>query len=116
MAGAVPIRTKKEASFPAVLELRRVRAKLDLFSPGVILFSAVVLVLAALFTFDSYLKSCRNAQTLQITTQVEKARFENFRKTDLETQYLRLVSAPALVRYAGDLKMRPATKDRLLPL
>lgn len=116
MAGVVPIRTKKEASFPAVLELRRVRAKLDLFSPAVILFSAAVVVLAGLFMLDSYLKSCRNAQILQLTTQVEKARFENFRKTDLETQYLRLVSAPALLRRAGDLNLQPATKDRLLPL
>ncbi len=116
MAGVVPIRTKKEAVFPGVLEMRRVRAKLELFSPGVLLFSAAVFVLAMLLVLDSYLKSYRNAQMIHLTAQMEKTRFENFRKTDLETQYLRLISAPALLKRAGELDLQPATKDRLLPL
>jgi len=116
MSGAVPVRTKKELAFPAVLEMRRVRGKLELFSPGVLLFAAAMLLLASLLTLDSYWKSYRNAQMLRLTSQLDITRFENFRKTDLETQYLRLVSTPALLKHAEGLNLRPATKDRIFPL
>jgi len=116
MSGVVPVRVKKELMFPAVLEMRRVRAKLDLFSPGVLIFLAVVFLLACLLTIDSYLKSYRNAQLMRLTVQTERSRLENFKRTDLETQYLRLVSAPALLKRAEEINLQPVTKDRLSPL
>jgi hypothetical protein len=94
--------------------MRKVRAKLELFSPGVLLFTAAVLLLSAFLTVDSYMKSYRNSQLVRISSSVDSMRFDNFQKTDLESQYLRLISAPALIKRAGELSMRPATKDRLL--
>lgn len=114
MSGIAQVRGKRDAVVPAILEMRKVRGKLELFSPSVLLFTAVVLVLSVFLTVDSYLKSYRNSQMVRISTSADSMRFDNFRKTDIESQYLRLVSAPALIKRAGELHMRPATKDRLL--
>ncbi len=114
MSGIAQVRGKRDGAVPVILEMRKVRGKLELFSPGVLVFTAVVLVLALFMTVSSYLKSYRNAQLIQVSSSADAMRFDNFKKTDLESQYLRLISAPALITRAGDLNMRPATKDRLL--
>ncbi len=114
MSGIAQVRGKREAAAPVILEMRKVRGKLELFSPGVLLFTAVVVALAMFLTVDSYLKSYRNAQLVQVSSSADAMRFDNFRKTELETQYLRLISAPSLIKRAGELHLRPATKDRLL--
>jgi len=114
MSGIAQVRGKREGAVPVILEMRKVRGKLELFSPAVLLFTAVVMALAVFLSVDSYLKSYRNAQMVRISSSADSMRFDNFRKTDLESQYLRLVSAPALMKRAEELRMRPATKDRLL--
>jgi hypothetical protein len=114
MSGVAQVRGKRDGAVPVILEMRKVRGKLELFSPGVLLFTAVVMVLALFLTVNSYLKSYRNAQLIHISSSADAMRFDNFKKTDLESQYLRLISAPALIKRAGELNMRPATKDRLL--
>ena len=114
MSGVAQVRGKRDAAVPVILEMRKVRAKLELFSPAVLLFAAFITVVSVFLTVDSYLKSYRNAQLINISSSADAMRFDNFRKTELETQYLRLISAPALIKRAGELNLRPATKDRLL--
>lgn len=115
MADLAPVRSsKKETILPVILEVRKVQAKLDLFSPPLLLFMAGVLTLALFLTFDSYQKSYRNAQMVRISATADTLRVDNFRKTELESRYLRLMSAPAVAKQAKDLNMQQATKDRVL--
>ncbi|HOW50810.1 MAG TPA: hypothetical protein PLV42_02065 [bacterium] len=114
MSGVAQVRGKRDAAVPVILEMRKVRAKLELFSPAVLLFAAFITVVSVFLTVDSYLKSYRNSQLVHISSSVDSMRFDNFKKTDLESQYLRLISAPALMSRARGLDLRPATKDRLL--
>ncbi len=114
MAGYLGANVKKAGSVAAVLSMRKVRAKADIFSPTLLFFMALVLSLGAVFVVNSFMKSYRNAQLLHMSAYVDNKRSESFRKTELESEYLRLVSAPSLSKRADELKLKPISAEKII--
>lgn len=116
MAGYVHVKAKKENVIPAVLSMRKASAKMELFSMRIVVFITLVCAAAFFLTFDSFLKSYRNAQLVKIRSGVDGKREANFKLTEYETKYMRLMSSQSLMKRAEELKMGVATKEKVIVL
>ncbi len=115
MQELINVKAKQTAiSANPVISLRRVRANLELFSLDVIVFMTVLFVMAGFFVVNSYMKSYRNAQLVKITQYADINRSAAFKKNDLETEYMKIMSIDSMMQKAEALNLKIATKEKVM--
>ncbi len=117
MQGYAGVRGKKSEVFgESLLTLRKVRAKMELFSPTMLTVMGLFIMVAIFLGTNSYLKSYRKSQLVKIGRFVDANREAGFKKNELEGRYLRMMSAGSLMKKAGKLGMETATRERVIKL